>query len=177
MGNAFSDQRQNKEYVSMLPQQLEEAKIMLQEYLFALEKNGMPNVLAIEDGFNLIIDKYVLRGFIDRIDVDKDGLFHIVDYKTTKNEKYLDDFQLLIYGLALKNKYPDMDRFRGSYILLKKGSKYMTNEYNIEDIRKCEKKIIEYGNSIENEKIWRKNPSPLCNYCDFYEPCQGISWL
>lgn len=174
MGKCFGEQRPN--YPSMMPDQLEEAKTLLQEYLFGVEKRGMPNTLFVEEPFKISVDKYILRGFMDRVDVDPDGLFHIVDYKTTKNEKYLDDFQLLVYGLALKNKYPDMERFRGSYVLLRKGSKLVTNEYSIHDVYKCERKILEFGNRIESEQKWEKRPGPLCNWCDFYDPCMG-GWV
>lgn len=176
IGSCFSAAREDKEFSGMLPDQLEDAKGMIQEYLFSMEKRGMPNTLFVEEPFKINVQRYVLRGFIDRIDVDPDGLFHIVDYKTTKNEKYLDDFQLLVYGMALKNKYPDMDRFRGSYVLLRKGSKLITNEYSMHDVYKCEKKIIDFGTRIEQEQKWEKRPSPLCNWCDFYDTCMG-GWI
>jgi RecB family exonuclease len=176
IGNSFSAARAEKEFAGMDPNQLEDAKGMLQEYFFSIEKRGMPNTLTVEEPFKITIDKYLLRGFMDRVDVDPDGLFHIVDYKTTKNEKYLDDFQLLVYGMALKNKYPDMNRFRGSYVLLRKGSKLITTEFSMHDVYKCEKKILEFGNRIEQEQRWEKRPSPLCNWCDFYDPCMG-GWV
>jgi putative RecB family exonuclease len=178
IGSCFAEARTETEFLTMTDTQLNDAKVMIQDYLFLVEKNGMPNTLSVEEGFEITLGNYVLRGFIDRLDVDKDGLFHIVDYKTTKNEKYLDDFQLLVYGMAIKNKYPEIDRFRGSYVLLKKGSKMMTNEYNLSDIYKCEKKILEYGKSIEEEKKWEKSPSQLCNWCDFYDTCMGVGkWI
>lgn len=171
MGKCFGEQRAN--YPNLTPEQIEEVKTMLQDYLYSVETHGMPNMLSAEEDFELEIDNYIIRGFIDRIDVDKDGLFHILDYKTTKNDKYLDDFQLLVYGMALKRKHPNMDRFRASYVLLRQQSRLITNEFNSYDIIKCEKKIVEFGKRIETEKLWRKNPSPLCSWCDFYEPCQG----
>jgi RecB family exonuclease len=177
MGKCFAEQRCRKEsnadFSSMLPNSLEEAKVLLQEYLFNVEKNGMPNVLATEAPFIIQIDDCLLRGSIDRIDVDKDGIFHIVDYKTSKNEKYLDNFQLLVYGIALKNKYPDLQGFRGSYLLLRKNSRLITEEFGLHDILKCEKKIIEFGKNIKQEQKWAKSPSPLCNWCDFYDTCMG----
>lgn len=177
IGHCFAQSRAEKEFANMSSDQLEAAKEMIQAYLFGVEKNGMPNSLSVEDSFQLTVGNYVLRGFIDRLDVDKDGVFHIVDYKTTKNEKYLDDFQLLVYGMAIKNKYPDMDRFRGSYVLLKKGSKMITTDFNINDIIKCEKKILDFGKRIEEEKKWEKSPTQLCNWCDFYDTCMNNNWV
>lgn len=176
MSKCFSLARQEKEFASVTQDQLHEAKGLLQNYLFGVEKHGMPNTLSVEPGFLITVGKYKVRGFIDRIDVDKDNMFHIIDYKTTKNDKYLDDFQLLVYGLALKNKYPEIDKFRGSYILLRQNSKIITNEYNTYDIAKCEKKILEFGKFIEEEKKWEPRPSNLCKWCDFYTPCQG-TWM
>lgn len=177
IGQCFAMARADQEFAGkMSPEQLSDAKEMIQNYLYSVEKHGMPNVLDVEAPFELTVDKYVLRGFIDRIDVDKDGIFHIVDYKTTKNEKYLEDFQLLVYGMALKSKYPYIERFRGSYVLLKKSSRLITNEYTVSDIYKCEKKILDFGRRIEQEQKWEKSPSSLCNWCDFYDTCMG-SWL
>lgn len=178
MSKCFSIVRRDSEFLKMSSEQLEDAKNMIQDYLFSVETSGMPNTLSVEESFEIKIDNYIIRGFIDRLDVDKDGLFHIVDYKTTKNEKYLDNFQLLVYGMAIKNKYPNIDRFRGSYVLLKKGSKMITEEFNIHDILKCEKKILEFGASIQAEQEWKKSPSQLCHWCDFYSPCQtGGDWV
>lgn len=174
-GKCFADARKLKEFQALHPDQLGEAKELLQHYLFEIEKYGMPNVHDVEMDFLINIDNFMVRGFIDRIDIEKDGTFHIIDYKTTKNDKYLDDFQLLVYGLALKKKYPDIERFKGSYILLRQHSKLITNEYNAYDLLKCEKKIIEFGKYIEEEKKWEPRPSNLCKWCDFYEPCQ-LTW-
>lgn len=170
IGKCFSEQRKN---YKMTPEQLEDAKTMLQEYLFSVEKNGMPNVLSNEEAFEIVIENYLIRGFIDRIDIDKDGTFHILDYKTSKSDKYMDDFQLLVYGLALKNKYPDINKLRGSYIFLRQNSRLLTYEFDLSDLAKCQNKIIEYGKSIESETKWETSPGPLCKWCDFYEPCQG----
>lgn len=178
MGQAFSDQRNN---FKLTDEQLEDAKAMLQDYLFQVERNGMPNVLSNEESFEIVIENYLMRGFIDRIDVDKDGLFHIIDYKTSKTDKYMDEFQLLVYGVALKRKHPTIEKIRGSYVLLRQSSRLLTYEFDVDDLLKCENKIVEFGKSIENEVEWATNPSPLCKWCDFYEPCQGslteTSWI
>jgi len=173
MSYSFSEAR--KEFDGINNILLAEAKDLVQGYLKSVSKEGMPLVKGVETSFNVTLENDILvRGFLDRIDVLKDGRFHIVDYKTTKNTKYLDPFQLLIYGLWLKNEYPHIDNFKASYILLRHGSKLKSYDFNTEDIEKCKKKIIKYAESINtsmNEDSWIPIPGPLCNWCDFQSIC------
>lgn len=154
---------------------LVEAKSLVKKYLKYVSKNGMPLVKGVETSFNFNLEKdLIVRGFLDRIDIMKDGRFHIVDYKTTRNTKYLEPFQLLTYGLWLQNKYQNIDSFKASYVLLRHNSKLKSYEFNFEDINKCKKKIIEYAKNIRtsvNEDSWAPIPSPLCNWCDFQHIC------
>lgn len=96
----------------------------------------------------------------------------MVDYKTNKNPKYLTNFQLLLYALAIKEKFPDAKLIHGSYILLKHGSKTMDWTFTEKDYQKTLKLIKDVGVSISTDKIWEKKPSVLCNWCDFQSICQ-----
>jgi RecB family exonuclease len=170
MGYAFSIAR--KDFPKMNDTMLSDAKSMLMDYLINVKENGMPDVKGVESSFNFnITDSIIIRGFVDRIDKMEDGRFKIVDYKTTKNERYLDEFQLLIYGLWLRKDHPDMTSFRGEYVLLRHGSKTKNYEFSMEDVDKVEKKIIAYADSIRNEDTWSPIPTGLCNWCDFKEIC------
>jgi putative RecB family exonuclease len=141
-------------------------------YLGMLKKEGIPNVQGIETSFSFYLnDKILVRGLLDRFDLMRDGRFHIIDYKTTKNTQYIDDFQLLVYGLWLKKKYPEMQSFRGSYILLRHNSNSKSYDFTIEDINKIEKTLIEYGNKIMVENVWTPIPTRLCDWCDFKNIC------
>lgn len=164
-----------KEFGGIHKNILVEAKGLIRDYLDSVARNEMPLVKGVETQFNFNLEKDILvRGYLDRIDIMKNGIFHIVDYKTTKNTKYLDSFQLLIYGLWLKHKYPHINNFKASYILLRYKSKLKSFDFNTEDIIKCKKKIIEYANSINtsiNENTWTPVPGKLCNWCDFKQVC------
>ena len=176
MSHSFSVAR--NEFKNMNDVLVSEAKEMLAEYLKLVQKTGMPIVKGVELSFTFnLTDNVLMRGFIDRLDVLKDGKFRIIDYKTTKNDKYLDDFQLLIYGLWLKKEYPHIKSFKGAYVLLRHGCRFKEYEFNIDDIEKIEKKLIAYSNKIREEDQWTPIPTALCNWCDFKNICPSQnSW-
>lgn len=176
MKSAF--QAAKKEYDSLDNNTLLEAKEMLEDYLKMVKADGMPLVKEVERSFNINLGNDVLiRGFIDRVDIASDKRYHIVDYKTTKNEKYLDQDQLLVYGIWLLEEYPEIDEFKGSYVLLRHDSKYKSYDFNSYDVEKMKKKILECATSINGEEIWPTIPTGLCRYCDYCDicPAQG-SW-
>ena len=173
MSYSFAEAR--KDFQNIDNKILVEAKELIQNYLKYISKNGMPMVKGVETNFNFNINENILiRGFLDRVDILKDGRFHIVDYKTTKNTKYLEPFQLLIYGMWLKEQYPFMEKFKASYVLLRHNSKLKSYEFNIEDVEKCKNKVIEYAKKINTSKYsdkWAPIPGPLCKWCDFQKIC------
>ena len=173
MSYSFTEAR--KSFKKLNDKILGEAKKLLSDYLKIVSMSGMPLVRGVETSFKFHVNENILiRGYLDRVDVMKDGRFHIVDYKTTKNTKYLEPFQLLIYGLWLKHTYPHVDNFKASYVLLRHKSKTKSYEFNSNDIKACEKKIIKFAEkintSIEND-IWVPIPTRLCDWCDFQSIC------
>jgi len=158
----------------LLPEKiLLEARDLLAEYLNRMETNGIgAEILSLEQNFNIQLDdKYNIQGIVDRIDKDPDDLMHIKDYKTTKNAKYMEPFQLQAYGIYLTEKYPDIDRFRGSYVMLRHGGKLISYDFNSEDIRKGRQIVIDYASKIMQEERWMTKQSPLCDWCDFKYLC------
>jgi len=161
-----------KKFPKMNDVSLEEAKGMLLEYLKMIKLSKMPDVKGVETKFSFnISDDVLIRGFLDRVDLMKDERFHIFDYKTTKNTQYLDQFQLLVYGLWLKRKYPKIKEFKGSYILLRHGSKFKSYDFNVDDVDKVRKKLISCADTIRNENTWAPVPHKLCDWCDFKAIC------
>lgn len=172
MGHSFGLARGNKQFAKVSDMMLAEAKGLCSEYLDRVKQDGMPNVKGVETSFKFHLrEDVVIRGFLDRLDIMKDGRFHIVDYKTTKNAKYLDEFQLLVYGLWLQEQYPDIDTFKGSYVLLRHKSKSKEYEFNAEDLRRIKKDLLDYADRIKAENTWTPIPTRLCNWCDFQEIC------
>jgi RecB family exonuclease len=136
------------------------------------------NVLACEKTFELPIERddgkiVVLNGMIDRIQLDKDNIIHVADYKTTKNKKYLKDdfFQLLTYAYVLVSEDPSITTVRGSYVLLRHNFEYITKDFHIDEILKVKNKYLEYANDIMEEKEYPATPQILCRWCDFIDIC------
>jgi ATP-dependent helicase/DNAse subunit B len=160
--------------------QVKEAQEMIDEYKEILEEDGLPNVIAVEKDFYISLNgKVMLNGFIDRVQIDKDGMIHVVDYKTTKDPKYLKDFfQLMTYCYALCLEDPSIKKFRASFILLRHSFDHITQEFTREEVISVAEKFLKYAVNIEDEKLWRPNPQFLCKYCDYLDHCrEGRNFL
>jgi DNA helicase-2/ATP-dependent DNA helicase PcrA len=170
MGSAFEEARKEFDTTKKIE---DEAFVLLKDYLATLSKSPIPKVKDVEVPFEFNLDDTVIiRGFIDRIDLIGER-FRIVDYKTTKNVKYLEPFQLNLYGLWLHKEYPNLKDFDASYVLLRHKSKTKDYTFNLKDLDRIHKELLAYANKIKNEVAWNTNPSPLCRFCDFYEVCDA----
>ncbi len=153
-----------------------ELQNVLQQYLNTLKENGIPETLGIEIPFEFELKHnesvFQMRGFIDRLDKIGPGEYEVVDYKTSKNADFLTDFQLLVYALVVKIKYPDAKIIHGSYVMLKHKSYKESWEFREPDLEECRKHIIDVGLQIESDTRWVKMPSRLCDWCDYKKICQ-----
>jgi hypothetical protein len=161
---------------SILEKDVDLVRRTLQSYLDQIKKNNLPNVLFVEKPFLMEIGDYNIRGFIDRIDKIGDGHYHVVDYKTSKDPKYLTPFQLYVYSLIIREEFSDAEKITGSYMLLKHNCDYKTWEISDKDIQNCRDKIAKFGNLITTDSSWDKKPSQLCNFCDFKDLCMN-NWI
>lgn len=160
----------------MTTEALKEAYDIADSYLqkISSEKKPTSNIVAVEKEFSFnISDTIILNGMIDRIQIDDDDVLHLADYKTTKNKKYLknDWFQLMTYGFVMLNENPDIKKIRGSYILLRHNFEYITKEFSANELLAVKQQYIDYAKSIEEEKLWRPNPTKLCLFCDYIDKC------
>ena len=150
-------------------------KEILQDYLNLIREDGLPNVIGVEVPYSYKVDGVLVRGFIDRLDRIADGEYRVVDYKTSKSVKYLDDFQLLVYAEAIKRKYEDAKIVHGSYMLLKHKCTTKDWTFSLHDHSNVLKKIKKSASLISLDDRWVKKPSVLCNWCDYRKICQE-SW-
>jgi len=182
MSNAYSKVIEEVGH-KLKPEMLKESYDIIDKYLqnITSDKHIIKNILAVEKSFNLEIKENVfLNGMIDRIQIDEDGVLNVIDYKTTKNKKYLknDFFQLLTYAYVLLQENPDVERARGSYILLKHNCERIVKEFSKEEILEIKKQYEDYAEKIRNENLYRPNPNRLCSYCEYLDKCnEGQSFV
>ncbi len=148
----------------------EKSKGLLKSYLAHINSTGWPTVLATEDRFSIQINENLLiRGVVDRIDRDGDN-YIILDYKTGQS-KYLDKFQLQVYGMHLKNMVPDLKEYEGVYLVLPEGPKKLSYKITLDDVEEAKADIIKTAEQIASDRTWAPKPTFLCKYCDYIDAC------
>ena len=133
-----------------------------------------PVVTGVENKFYIDIGgEILLNGMIDVEQRDPDGVLHLADYKTSKSTRYLkkDFFQLLTYAYVKCVEDPELEKVRCSYIMLRHGFQHLTKEFSRAEIMKTQDKLLAYGEKIKSEKLFRANPTRLCEYCDYVDSC------
>lgn len=149
-------------------------KDIIQNYLDVLREEGMPEVIGNEIPYSFKMrDDVIVRGYIDRVDRVNDTTIRVVDYKTSKNGKYLKEFQLLVYAVALKQQYPGIECVEGEFVLLKNNCKRIKYTFRDFDIERCYDLIQDNLEKIETDTTWKKKPGFLCKFCDYEKVCLG----
>jgi len=171
--------------------QIKECKNIIKKYLIKLDTDKkigrIAQVLDVEKQFYININnKILLNGFIDRVQLDADGILHVGDYKTTllidkknpdgvfsESEKYKrykkDLFQLRTYAYVMCLEDPTLQKVRCSYIMLRHDFHLIEKVFSRNEIMEMGDIFLDYAQKIEEEKLYRPNLTPLCEYCDFAE--------
>ncbi len=149
-------------------------KLYLSQIIDLGKQNKFPNVLNVEKKIWKTIDDFIFYGFIDRVQKDEDGLFHIIDYKTTKDKRFLKDAsQILLYGYFIHQDNPEIKRVRTSYVLLKHKMQYMTHEHDVSELIEAKDKFVGLWQELKKEKLFRANPGfQNCTICDYTDVCE-----
>lgn len=140
-----------------------------------------PNVLRLEQVFNLKVDEFVVNGAIDRLDqigIDektKKPLVKIVDYKTGKvKEKFEKDdkYQLLIYTLAVKDpNILDGEVKELEYYFMDENES-RTMEPSDKDAEAALDWIRETVSKIQSGDFRATPNEMICKFCDYREICE-----
>lgn len=89
----------------------------------------------------------------------------------TGQSKYLDKFQLQVYGMHLKNLFPEIQEYDGVYLVLPEGPKKLSYRITLGDVEEAKEDIIKTAEQIATDKTWDPKPTFLCKYCDYYDAC------
>lgn len=116
-------------------------------------------------------DNTLFRGSIDHMCIIDDRL-NLIDWKTGKYKdlKYQDFNQLIFYAIFIFLKYEDLQEIRISFVYVEHN---LENDLLLkrENLKSYIKEMITVIKDIENDKEFVKNPSRLCEWCDFRIHC------
>jgi len=130
---------------------------------------GLPlNIYAKELRFELIIGSYVVRGFIDRVDVVGDRV-NIIDYKTGKWEisakEMPNSLQLGIYAMAAREIFPDKEIYAEMYYL--RSGRRKGHLFTNEDIDRVKVNLVSAMNKIVNDQNFTPTSNTrVCSFCE-----------
>ncbi len=161
----------------------EETRMMLLNWvmhIWQILQKDMERGLSFEDALRIRTprreEEYAsaelqVRGYIDAIH-EHDNEVHIRDYKTSKHPVITEEYrlQLAIYALLYHKTHGRVPDSVGIFFL-KHGEQRMA--VNDELLRQADLEVrwVHERTQTDNIVDYPKKPSPLCNYCDFYDYC------
>ena len=118
--------------------------------------------------------RYLIQGYIDRIDQLADDTYEIHDYKTSANlpaQSYLDkDRQLALYQIGVQNLWPEASKVKliWHYVAF---DKEMSSRRSPEELERLKEDTISLIEKIENTAEFLPQESALCSWCPYPDLC------
>ena len=125
-----------------------------------------------EHHFEFVYDnKIILHGFIDRVDINDEHDFRVIDYKTNKkpypDKDLATSMQFGIYALAMLNEFGIIPvEYQYRLILLDAEQRAMTVGWEKRLIKALDKLVSELDERKTSGE-WIPKPTPLCHWCSF----------
>jgi RecB family exonuclease len=129
--------------------------------------------VATEAWFELPIGyEATVVGSIDRVDVDDDGRFHVVDYKTNRKVKdrarVAGSLQLSLYALACRHLYGALPATVSLDFVV--AGVEVVAELDELDLDAARQAVLDTAAAVRAE-AYEPRPNPLCDWCDFRAVC------
>ncbi len=137
-------------------------------------------VLGLEQFIEIELEgkrRYVLQGYVDRIDLTPDGVIEIHDYKTSSSlpeQAQADaDRQLALYQLGVKKKWPWAEKFRlvWHYVAFDLEISSTRTPENLEELKRNVVEAIERIEASASAGNFPPRESHLCRWCAFWNYC------
>jgi len=132
------------------------------------------NIYATELKIEVKIGDYYFIGYIDRVDIDSDGVIDIIDYKTGSKSKgklqASKDLQMAIYEIAIINLFKDYKQINLNLYYLK-NDKIITFSHSNKQIENLKNNIVERIKEIESTENYIAKESILCEWCYYWNEC------
>ena len=156
-------------------QDLELAKTKLSDF-YRAQKGVFVSPLALEKEFVFKVGEHSIKGKIDRVDQDGDGV-QIIDYKTGKSRNSADpedqkfaeqSLQFSIYALAARECFDWNVKALSFYYVY--DNQVLTTTRNEEQLAKTKEKILDAAARIQAGNFEPK-PGFICQWCEFQKIC------
>jgi len=146
-------------------------------------------LIEVEKGFSLYLkgkelkakaeydDNALIRGYIDFFGIiqkENKNIAIIIDWKTGNPPKEPNVLQVKIYSLWAFLNYPALDEIKTCFYYVEHNIKKCYT-FKRSELNTLKEEVLEKIKYIENEKEFRKNYSPLCDYCEMkkFGYCDG----
>jgi len=147
---------------------------ILKAYAAAHPRIDFTMVLAIEQEFRLLIGRWEVLGYIDRVDRIDDETIDVVDYKSNRilftQEEVDTDLQLSIYAMAAMALWPWARVVRLRFHMLRHGITIETSRTK-EQLERTREYIIALATEIEEATEFPARLQANCIYCDHTAGC------
>lgn len=120
--------------------------------------------------------RFLMKGFIDRLDKRNDGVYEIHDYKCSSflpsPFRLMGDRQLPLYQIAVQSLFPDAERIElvWHYLLFDRSFRTVKTSAQLELVKKRSIETIEAILAAEDFPPVR---SKLCAWCEFSASCES----